>query len=362
MKTLSLDLPAHHYDIHIGAGLLAQAELLAPHLSPEVLVVTNETIAPLYLARLEAALVKPDANRRIESVVLPDGEQHKHLRTLDQVFTRLLELNYSRRCTLLALGGGVIGDMTGFAAACYQRGVNYIQLPTTLLSQVDSSVGGKTGVNHALGKNMIGAFKQPELVLIDTDTLSTLPDREYAAGLAEVLKYGLIADAGFFDWLEQHWSDLLARRSDVVSEAIYRSCALKAEVVAEDETEQGRRAILNLGHTFGHAIETWTGYGAWLHGEAVATGLLMATDLSQRLGHVDVALVERVRTLLLQAELPVRSPTGMARDNYLQLMARDKKVESGVLRLVLLNTLGHAIVTSDFAVQALYETIDHFKS
>ncbi|MCH8550405.1 MAG: 3-dehydroquinate synthase [Natronospirillum sp.] len=362
MKTLRLDLPAHQYDIHIGPGLLSQPELLTPHLSPEILVVTNETVGPIYLQNLLELLRQQPVVQRVKHVSLPDGEQHKHMGTLDEIFTRLLELGYSRRCTLLALGGGVIGDMTGFAAAAYQRGVNYIQIPTTLLSQVDSSVGGKTGVNHRLGKNMIGAFKQPELVLIDTLTLQTLPDREYAAGLAEVLKYGLIADAEFFVWLEQNWRKLLEREPGAVAEAIYRSCALKAEVVADDETEQGRRAILNLGHTFGHAIETWTGYGAWLHGEAVATGLLMAADLSSRMGHLESSVIDRVHTLLEQAKLPVRSPDGMSRDDYLQLMARDKKVESGVLRLVLLKSLGHAIVTSDFRVEDLYLTIDHFQS
>ncbi len=361
MNTLRLDLPTHQYDIHIGPGLLRQSRLLEPHLSAEVLIVTNETVAPLYLDTLRSGLQAADG-RRVESLVLPDGEVHKTLTTLDLIFTRLLELGFSRRCTLLALGGGVIGDMAGFAAACYQRGVKAVQVPTTLLSQVDSSVGGKTGVNHRLGKNMIGAFKQPELVLIDTETLDTLPDREYAAGLAEVLKYGLIADANFFQWLEQHWADLLARDQQTVAQAIRRSCELKAEVVAADETEQGRRAILNLGHTFGHAIETWTGYGSWLHGEAVATGLLMATDLSHRLGAVEASLIDRVRALLEQAELPTRAPAGMSRSDFLQHMARDKKVESGVLRLVLLKSLGHAIVTSDFAVESLYQSIDQYQS
>ncbi len=360
MKTLDLDLGNHQYPIHIGKELLTSLALLAPHLSKEVLVVTNTTVEPLYLEPLIKGLEAP--GRRIVTLSLPDGEVHKTLDVLDEIFSALLNANFSRRCTLVALGGGVIGDMTGFAAASYQRGVNFVQVPTTLLAQVDSSVGGKTGVNHALGKNMIGAFKQPQCVLIDTTTLNTLPSRELSAGLAEVLKYGLIADADFFLWLEAHWSDLLARDPEVTTEAIYRSCQLKAEVVMEDETEQGRRAILNLGHTFGHAIETWTGYGEWLHGEAVATGLLMAADLSQCLGHTDATLTERVAALLKQANLPVRSPEGMTRDDYLSLMARDKKADAGVMRLVLLKALGHAIVTQDFAVDSLYHTIDRYQS
>ena len=360
MKTLNLDLGVHQYPIHIGSALLDDPQWLAPHLTPEVMVVSNETVAPLYLERLNRSMAAE--GRRIVHVILPDGEVHKTLDVLNRIFTALLESGFSRRCTLVALGGGVVGDMTGFAAAAYQRGVNFIQVPTTLLAQVDSSVGGKTGVNHPLGKNMIGAFKQPEIVLIDTDTLVTLPPREYAAGLAEVLKYGLITDADFFVWLEQHWQALLARDTALVAQAIERSCALKAEVVVEDETEQGRRATLNLGHTFGHAIETYTGYGTWLHGEAVATGLLMATDLSCRLGLVDHQLVERVASLLQRAGLPTRSPAGMSQHDYLTLMARDKKVESGVLRLVLLNALGHAIVSDDFEFALLQQTIDHYQS
>lgn len=360
MKTLNLRLPTHQYDIHIGRDLLADLALWRPHLSNEIMIVTNDTIAPLYLSKVESVL--SGAVTRLQSVVLPDGEMHKTLDVLNQIYTALLEHNFSRRCTLIALGGGVIGDMTGYAAASYQRGVKFIQVPTTLLSQVDSSVGGKTGVNHSLGKNMIGAFKQPELVLIDTVTLSTLPDREFAAGLAEVVKYGLIADADFFAWLEQHWAGLLQRDEALLTEAIYRSCALKAEVVSEDETEQGRRAILNLGHTFGHAIETFTGYGQWLHGEAVATGLLMATHMSALLGDVPTSLVERLHALLQHAGLPVLSPAGMTRQDYLGLMARDKKVDAGQLRLVLLKALGHAIVTGEFPPEALYQTIDHFQS
>lgn len=360
MKTLHLDLGVHQYPIHIGKALLDHPQWLAPHLTAEVMVVSNDTVAPLYLRRLKTSLAAE--GRRIEQVILPDGEAHKTLDVLNRIFTALLDVNFSRRCTLVALGGGVVGDMTGFAAAAYQRGVNFIQIPTTLLAQVDSSVGGKTGVNHPLGKNMIGAFKQPEVVLIDTDTLTTLPHREFAAGLAEVLKYGLIADAEFFVWLEQNWSALLARDVAVVSTAIERSCALKAEVVMEDETEQGRRAILNLGHTFGHAIETFTGYGSWLHGEAVGTGLLMATDLSCRLGRVDRSLVRRVEVLLEAAKMPIRSPAGMTPQDYMSLMARDKKVDSGVLRLVLLKALGHAIVSDDFDSVLLQQTIDHYQS
>lgn len=361
MKTLTVALPLTQYPIHIGPNILQQPALAAQWLAPENLIVTNETLAELYLAQLQQLLEAAPGNHRVAVLVLPDGEQYKTLATLDQIYTALLEHRFSRQCALWALGGGVVGDMTGFAAATYQRGVRFVQVPTTLLAQVDSAVGGKTGVNHPLGKNMIGAFKQPEAVLIDTQTLNTLPPREFAAGLAEVLKYGLIMDAEFFAWLEANWAALLARNSEVLAEAIYRSCACKAEVVAEDETEQGRRAILNLGHTFGHAIETWTGYRQWLHGEAVATGMLMAADLSCRCGWLEADVVQRTERLLRQAELPVLAPQGMLETDFYELMARDKKVQSGQLRLVLLEGLGQAVVTHDFPPEQLSQTIHQFR-
>lgn len=281
MKTLHVELGDRRYPLYIGPGLLGQAELLRPHIAGrQVLVVTNTTVAPLYLERTCAAL----QGLRYEAVILPDGERYKTLETLDAVFTALLEKRFDRHCTILALGGGVIGDLAGFAAACYQRGVDFIQVPTTLLAQVDSSVGGKTAVNHPLGKNMIGAFYQPRCVLADTETLNTLPDRELSAGLAEVIKYGLIRDRPFLEWLEANLDALLIRDAAALSEAIERSCRNKAEIVAADERETGERALLNLGHTFGHAIETGVGYGQWLHGEAVAAGTVLAADLSARLG------------------------------------------------------------------------------
>ncbi len=367
MTVLQLDVnvPDAHYPIIIGSALFADAAaqgVLADALSSEVLIVTNETIAPLYLDGMRATVRDSVGVDRVETLVLPDGEQFKTLETLQTIYTALLEAGYSRGCTLVALGGGVIGDMVGFAAATYQRGVDFVQVPTTLLAQVDSSVGGKTGVNHPLGKNMIGAFKQPEAVFIDTRTLETLPDRELSAGLAEVLKYGLIEDIRFLDWLEENWSSLLRRDESTLREAIARSCRIKADVVAEDEREQGRRAILNLGHTFGHAIETQTGYSEWLHGEAVATGMLMALDLSARLGWINGELQLRVEQLLTQAGLPTRTPGGMTAEAFMKLMARDKKVLSGQLRLVLLNRPGHAIVTSDFDPEALHQTLSHFQN
>jgi 3-dehydroquinate synthase len=341
MITLTVDLGERAYPIHVGAGLLSRPGLLLPR-GRQVLVVSNTTVAPLYLPALKALL----ADRSVAECILPDGEQYKDLQHLDSIFTALLHNRFNRDCTLIALGGGVVGDMTGFAAACYQRGVDFIQVPTTLLAQVDSSVGGKTGVNHALGKNMIGAFKQPVAVVIDTDVLGTLPDRELKAGLAEVIKYGLIRDLPFLTWLEEAMDRLLARDPAALAEAIRRSCENKAAVVAADELEQNDvRALLNLGHTFGHAIETGMGYGEWLHGEAVATGMLMAADLSARLGWLAPADVARVRRLLQRAGLPVQPPA-MAPDDYLRHMAVDKKVKEGRLRLVLLRRLGEAVVAT----------------
>jgi len=354
MKTLKVDLGDRSYPIHIGQGLLRESALVTGHIrGRQVMVVTNDTIAPLYLERIVALF----EGFQLASVILPDGEQYKTLDTLNSVFTALLEHRFNRQCTLIALGGGVIGDIAGFAAACYQRGVAFLQVPTTLLAQVDSSVGGKTGVNHPLGKNMIGAFHQPGCVLIDTDTLDTLDQRQLAAGLAEVIKYGLIHDAGFFAWLEQNIDHLTARDKPALAYAIERSCTLKAEIVAADERESGRRALLNLGHTFGHAIETGTGYGNWLHGEAVATGMLMAADLSARHGWLPGPDVERIERLLRRAGLPTAPPREMDEALFRQLMAVDKKAIDGGLRLVLLKEIGTAVVTGEFSAELLSQTL-----
>ena len=354
MNTLTVELGERSYPIFIGQGLLGEPGLLTQHVhGRQVMLVTNDTIAPLYLDRVREIFSDFD----LASVILPDGEQYKNLDTLNLIFTALLENKFNRGCTLVALGGGVVGDITGFAAASYQRGVAFLQIPTTLLAQVDSSVGGKTGVNHPQGKNMIGAFHQPACVLIDTDTLDTLDDRQLAAGLAEVIKYGLIRDAAFFDWLEENIENLKARDKQALAYAIERSCALKAEIVAADERESGQRALLNLGHTFGHAIETGTGYGNWLHGEAVATGMLMAADLSARHGWLSEEAVTRTEKLLQQSNLPTSPPDEMDTARFLELMAVDKKVVDGGLRLVLLKAIGDAILTSDFDAELLNETL-----
>ncbi len=300
--TLQVDLGDRAYPIYIGSDLISNPEFFAQHIKgSRVMVVSNTTVAPLYLEQLKKALV--DFN--VSEVILPDGEEFKTLDVLNQIYTALLKNRFDRTCTLIALGGGVVGDMTGYAAASYQRGVNFIQVPTTLLSQVDSSVGGKTGVNHPLGKNMIGAFHQPQAVIADTLTLNTLPDRELSAGMAEVIKYGLINDADFFEWLEEHMEALMVRDLVLLAEAIRRSCADKAQIVAADEKESGQRALLNLGHTFGHAIETGMGYGKWLHGEAVGAGMAMAADMSCRLGWIDDNKVNKINDLLKRAALPV---------------------------------------------------------
>src|SRR5690554_3782485 len=344
MQQLTVDLGDRSYPIHIGSGLLDQAELLKPHIAGrQVCVVTDDTVAPLYLERLRRTL----SDYSLLSVVLPTGEAFKNWATLQRSFDALLGARHDRRTTLIALGGGVIGDMTGFAAATYQRGVDFIQVPTTLLSQVDSSVGGKTGVNHPLGKNMIGAFYQPRAVLIDTHVLASLPERELAAGLAEVIKYGLIADAEFFTWLEENIDALNNRDTQALSYAIRRSCEIKADVVAQDEFEGGIRAILNLGHTYGHAIETEMGYGTWLHGEAVAAGMVMACELSVDLGWLSPDILSRARELLGRAKLPVAPPPGMSAEAFLKHMAVDKKVMDGSIRLVLLQACGKAVVTSE---------------
>lgn len=340
--TLEVALGSRSYPIHIGPGLLGEPGILTPWLAGrQVMIITNETVAPFYLERCRGALPE---GVEVHELVLPDGEATKNLEHVSRIWDALLEAGFNRRCTLVALGGGVIGDMVGFAAACYQRGVAFIQVPTTLLAQVDSSVGGKTGVNHPLGKNMIGAFWQPRGVLIDTDTLETLPPRELSAGLAEVIKYGLIRDADFLAWLEREVPALRGLDPEALAHAIQRSCALKAEIVAEDETEQGVRALLNLGHTFGHAIEAHQGYGAWLHGEAVGAGMLMAAELSACLGWLDETDVARVRALLEAAALPLAAPGDMGVDDFLARMRLDKKNVDSRLRLVLLHALGAACV------------------
>lgn len=343
MQTLTVALGDRAYPIHIGSGLLSQPELLLPHLkSQQAAIVTNTTVGPLYLERVQNMLVQ--AGVTTVPIILPDGEAYKSSESLNQIYSVLLQNRLERKATLIALGGGVIGDLTGFAAATYLRGVPFIQIPTTLLAQVDSSVGGKTGINHPLGKNMVGAFYQPQLVLADTETLITLPERELSAGLAEIIKYGLISDIPFFEWLEANMDLLLARDPQALTYAIMRSCQNKAEVVAADERESGRRALLNLGHTFGHAIEAGMGYGVWLHGEAVGTGMIMAAALSQQLGWLSAQDVARIRALIVKARLPETAPN-LGADKYLDLMGLDKKVENGKLRFVLLKAIGDAVIS-----------------
>lgn len=357
MQTLQVDVGHTRYLITIGSGLLGDRALLEAQIpGGDLMIVTNTTVARLYLGRLRAALDE----RRVSECILPDGEQHKTLQTVGWVFDELIAKRLNRDGIVLALGGGVIGDIAGFAAACYQRGIGYVQIPTTLLAQVDSSVGGKTGVNHSGGKNLIGAFHQPRAVLSDTDTLSTLPDRELSAGLAEVIKYGCIGDLAFLDWLDAHMERLLARDVEALTHAIARSCEIKAAVVGEDEREQGRRAILNFGHTFGHAIEAATDFERYLHGEAVGLGMLMAADFSREIGLIDAAASERIGDLVRRAGLPTEAPKiGAAR--ALELMRMDKKVLSGRLRLVLLERLGHGIVVSKYPDRALETTLrEHF--
>jgi 3-dehydroquinate synthase len=317
--------------------------------------VSNTTVAPLYLEKVEKSLGTRDI--RVDQVILQDGEQYKTMRSIEQIIDALIANRHDRQTTLIALGGGVIGDITGFAAAIYQRGVNFIQVPTTLLAQVDSSVGGKTGINHPSGKNMIGAFYQPRCVVADTDTLNTLPDRELSAGMAEVIKYGLIHDADFFGWLEQNIQGLMQRDQPLLSQAILVSCRTKAEIVAIDERESGIRAILNLGHTFGHAIESAMGYGNWLHGEAVAAGMVQAADLSQRHGWISAETVQRATALLQKADLPVWGPPEMTVAQYLDFMAIDKKVEQGVIKLILLEQLGKAVISGDYQPALLEQTL-----
>ncbi len=355
MITLNVDLQQRSYPILIGRALLGEANCFLPYIpGRQVLVVTNETIAPLYLDKLKNTL----HTLQIHDLILPDGEQYKTLETLNLIFDKLLQEGFDRSCTLIALGGGVVGDITGFAAASYQRGVNFIQAPTTLLAQVDSSVGGKTGVNHPLGKNMIGAFYQPRAVIADTNALNTLDDRQLSAGMAEVIKYGLIRDDKFLEWLEAHVEQIMQRDPAHLAEAIQRSCINKAEVVTADELESGQRALLNLGHTYGHAIETGMGYGVWLHGEAVGAGICLAARHSAILGWISESDVKRVVNLISRVRLPTSRPDKLSADDMLANMRLDKKVRNGVIRLVLLKSVGNAIVTGDYPLETLHRTLD----
>ncbi|GKZ01532.1 hypothetical protein MPSEU_001103800 [Mayamaea pseudoterrestris] len=353
------------YPIYIGTKFANDeaASILQSHIhGNKVLIVTNDRIAPMYLDKY-TQLLASNPQLSVDTLVIPDGEQHKNFDVLQSILDKCLENSLDRKATLVALGGGVIGDMVGFAAAIYQRGVNFVQIPTTVMAMVDSSVGGKTGVNHPMGKNMIGAFHQPQCVFVDTDTLATLPDRELCSGISEIIKYGLIRDAAFFEWQEEHMDELLQRNPEALRYAITRSCQNKAAVVKADEKEAGLRATLNLGHTFGHAIENGSGYGTWLHGEAVAIGTAMATSMSARLGWIDTSLVKRVYDILHRAKLPTELPldSPMNRDNFLRLMSVDKKVANGQLRLILLKgELGECVFTGNFDNEAMIDTVDEF--
>ncbi len=358
ITSLDVDLGERSYPIYIGQGLLRDADMFRRHIaSGQVLVVSNETVAPLYMQTLLDTLQW----LQVEQVVLPDGEKYKTLDILNRIFDRLLEKRFDRGCTLIALGGGVIGDMTGFAAACYQRGVNFIQVPTTLLSQVDSSVGGKTGVNHPLGKNMIGAFYQPQAVVIDISTLNTLPARELSAGLAEVIKHGIIKDAEYFAWLEANMQNLRALDAEALAHAVEGSCLIKSRVVSADEREAGQRALLNFGHTFGHAIETGMGYGNWLHGEAVGAGMCMAARMSRLLGWLSAEEEARILALVDAAGLPT-TPPDLPPARFLELMSVDKKVMAGQLRLVLLKGIGKALISDDFSMDVLQQTLESYSA
>ena len=356
MQPLVVDLGDRAYPIHVGPDLIGRAGLYADHLDGrQVLVVTDEAVAGLYLAPLTRAL----GNREVASVVLSGGEADKTLGSVTRILDELVERRFNRSAAVVALGGGVVGDIAGFAAAIYQRGIRCIQVPTTLLAQVDSSVGGKTGVNHPEGKNLIGAFHQPACVIADTGALATLGERELRAGLAEVIKYGVLWDEDFFDWIDGHLDGLLARDEGRLARAVRRSCEIKAEVVRQDEREAGGvRARLNLGHTFGHAIEAGMAYGHWLHGEAVAAGICMAADLAARMGWLPGAEAERVRALVRRAGLPDRGPAALAPDTFLRLMARDKKALDGGIRLVLPRAIGETVLTGEFDSRALAETLE----
>ncbi len=355
MKTLTIDLGYHHYPIHIGEGLIEQTDLIKPHIKGKTTAtVSNVTIAPLYLEKIHS-LIQDKSNI---DIILPDGEEYKNAETLGQIYTEMLEARCDRKTTLLALGGGVVGDVSGYSAASYQRGINFIQIPTTLLAMVDSSVGGKTGINHPLGKNMIGAFHQPECVIIDTNFLKTLDDRQISAGIAEIIKYGYINDIEFIHWLDENMDKLLALDPEALAYAIYRSCEHKAKIVAADEKEKGQRALLNLGHTFGHAIETGMGYGKWLHGEAISAGMVMAAKLSQKHGWITEDDVQSIRSLLRKANLPVDPPGEINAEQFSHLMSIDKKVQDGVLHLVLMKSLGESFISSDFDKKALQSVLN----
>ncbi len=354
METVSVAAASRTYPIHIGASLIDRSELFAPHLGPSAAIVTNEVVAPLYLARVRAALER--AGARVTEIVVEDGERAKSWATLDRVLDAFLAARLGRDATIVALGGGVIGDLAGFAAAVYQRGVRFVQVPTTLLAQVDSSVGGKTAINHPRGKNMIGAFHQPLAVISDVATLDSLPDRELRSGLAEVIKHGAALDQPFFAWLERHIERLLARERDALVYAVRRSCELKAAVVAEDERETGRRALLNLGHTFGHAIEAATGFGPWLHGEAIAAGMAMAAELSARAGMLASTDAKRISALISRAGLPTRPPQ-LAPERWQELISLDKKSAAGRVRFVLLDAIGSASLRGDVDPRLVDETI-----
>ena len=357
MKTLSLDLNQKSYPIYIGQGLLGQSELLTKHIAgKQVMIVSNTTVAPLYLAKVEALLV----DYKVQTCILPDGEGYKSLETLNLIFDALLEAGFDRSCTLIALGGGVVGDITGFAAASYQRGVNFVQIPTTLLSQVDSSVGGKTGVNHPLGKNMIGAFYQPKCVLIDIDTLDTLEARQYSAGMAEVIKYGLLGNLAFWYYLRKNMPALMQRDKALLIEAIYQSCVDKANIVAQDELETGTRALLNLGHTFGHAIENTLGYGVYLHGEAIAVGMLMAAKLSQLEGYLSIDEVQQIAHLLEIAKLPIAINSKIQHNDFMRAMSVDKKSINGEIRLILIQQIGQAFITKNYQPDNFNTVIQEF--
>lgn len=359
MNSLIVNTPSHQYPIHIGRGLLNDFSLLKAHIGKKAAIVTNTTVAPLYLDSLMQLL--KDNGIQCFSIVLPDGEQYKNHECLNQIYDELLRNHADRKTTLLALGGGVIGDMAGFAAATYQRGIPFIQIPTTLLSQVDSSVGGKTAINHPLGKNMIGAFYQPQVVIADLDTLDTLPEREFSAGIAEIIKYALLGDANFLQWLEQNMAALMARDTAVLTHAVHHSCQMKADIVAKDETEQGVRAWLNLGHTFGHAIEAEMGYGTWLHGEAVAAGMILAGRLSELCGNITAEDNERIRKIIKAAALP-DTPPAFSFERWLSHMAHDKKVADGKMRFVTMEKIGQAEIRNIDDVELLKQTLQPYLS
>ena len=357
MEIVKIDLGERAYDICVGSKLLSKEDLLLRHISNKnVAIISNENVGPLYLEKLKKGLTK---SKSIIDIILKDGEKYKNQESLDFIYETLLKNKYGRDSVLIALGGGVVGDITGYAAATYMRGIDFIQVPTTLLSQVDSSVGGKTGINHALGKNMIGAFYQPKVVIIDVDCLESLPETELSAGLAEVIKYGLIRDVAFLEWLEKNMDCLISKNSDCLIEAIIRSCKNKAHVVAEDEyeTAKGIRATLNFGHTFGHAIETALGYGKWLHGQAVAAGMIMASYMSMQMGFIDDKDFYRVKQIIDAAGLPI-NPPDISRAQFLDLMASDKKNKEGKISLILLKELGKAFQTDEYDMKILEKTLN----